>query len=89
MRLKRSSCRNTGGGVRARGILGILAVRVRPAREEDALGRAQRPAEWLLAEECPPLEGGQREEAGQEDLAGKLATRQRCRSALELRAPRT
>ncbi len=69
-------------------ILGVPAVRVRPAREEDALGRAQRPAGRLLAEERPPPEEGQREEAGREDLAGKPATRQHHRSALELRAPR-
>jgi hypothetical protein len=43
--LERFSCRSTGDGVRAHGILGILAVRVRPAREEDAWGRAQRLAE--------------------------------------------
>ncbi len=87
-RLKRFNCRSTGGGVRAHGILGILVVRVRPAREEDALGRDPRPAGWLPAEGRPPPEEGQREGAGREDLAGRLATHQHRRSASELRAPR-
>ncbi len=85
---KRFNCRSTGGGVRAHGILGTLAVRVRPAREEDALGRAPRPAGWLPAEERPSPEGGQREGADREDLVKRLATHQHCRSALKLHVPR-
>jgi hypothetical protein len=86
--LKRSSCLSTEGGVRVHGTLGALAARARPIREEDALGRAPRPAGWLPAEERPPPEGGQREGADREDLAKGPATHQHRRSALELRAHR-
>jgi hypothetical protein len=37
-----SSCLSTGGGVRVHGTLGTPAVRARPIREEDALGRTPR-----------------------------------------------
>ncbi len=52
------------------------------------MGHAPRPAERLSAKEHPPPEEGQREGAGREDLAGKLATRRHRRSASGLRAPR-
>ena len=57
-------------------------------REEDASGRAPKPAGWLPAEERPPPEGGQRKRADREDLAKRLVTHQHRRSALELHAHR-
>ncbi len=84
MRLKRSNCRSTGDGVRLHGILEKPAIRARPIREEDVLGRTLRLVERLPTEGHPPPEGGQREEADRGHLAEEPATSRLCRSAPEL-----
>jgi hypothetical protein len=77
--LRRSNCRSTGVGVRARGCQGAEMGPAPPPREGDARGRAPRPGGQPLAKWHLPQGGEHRERTGRGDLA---------RSPARLRGPR-
>ncbi len=74
MQLRRSNCKNTEGGARARGAMRTAAGKMLPTREADAWGRAPGAMEQPLPKGLPPPRGRQAREAGQEDPAENFVT---------------
>jgi len=77
--LRKSNCRSTGDGVRARGCQGAEMGPAPPPREGDARGRVPRPGDQPLAKWHLPQRGEHRERTGQGSLT---------RSPARLRGPR-
>ncbi len=77
--LRKSNCRSTGGGVRARGCQGAGTGSAPPSREGDARGRAPRLGDHPPTKRLLPQGGEHRERKGRRGLA---------RNPARLRGPR-